>query len=245
MPRATSLDLRWRIVAWKYEDNWTLDQIANAARVSRRTVINILAIHRKHGQPTRPPSSLRSPGRPRLLENTDMRYLSSLLAARPTLFIDEIQRRLEETCNLHVSLLTVYRSLQRLAISHKHVSREALERDEELRAIWKGVVGREVDPNVFVWCDESSINNRVVQRNWGWSSIGQACITHELFRRGERLSILPAFSTDGVVAVGIFDGSVTKDRFLYFLREHLAPQLNRYPGPRSIVVMDNCRIHHD
>ncbi len=24
-----------------------------------------------------------------------------------------------------------------------------------------------------------------------------------------------------------------------------APQLNLFPGPRSVVVMDNCAIHHD
>jgi hypothetical protein len=24
-----------------------------------------------------------------------------------------------------------------------------------------------------------------------------------------------------------------------------APLLNPYPGPRSVVVLDNCSIHHD
>jgi hypothetical protein len=24
-----------------------------------------------------------------------------------------------------------------------------------------------------------------------------------------------------------------------------APKLTPYPGPRSVVVMDNCAIHHD
>ena len=32
------------------------------------------------------------------------------------------------------------------------------------------------------------------------------------------------------------------DRDSYHLQ---APKLNPYPGPRSVVVMDNCAIHHD
>ena len=24
-----------------------------------------------------------------------------------------------------------------------------------------------------------------------------------------------------------------------------APKLNPYPGPRSVVILDNCAIHHD
>ncbi|TFK78702.1 hypothetical protein K466DRAFT_506868, partial [Polyporus arcularius HHB13444] len=60
-----------------------------------------------------------------------------------------------------------------------------------------------------------------------------------------RYSVLPALSVDGMIALDIFEGSVNKDRFLQFLNEELAPKLNPYPGPRSVVVMDNCAIHHD
>jgi len=61
----------------------------------------------------------------------------------------------------------------------------------------------------------------------------------------------------------IFEGSVNKTRFIQFLCEHVvsefsnisgfdfsilhnqAPQLNPFPGKKSIVVVDNCSIHHD
>ncbi|KIJ06256.1 hypothetical protein PAXINDRAFT_39592, partial [Paxillus involutus ATCC 200175] len=58
-------------------------------------------------------------------------------------------------------------------------------------------------------------------------------------------TILPALSTDGIVALDIFEGSVMKDRFLTFVRTQLAPKLTPYPGPRSVLVLDNCSIHHD
>ncbi|KAJ7189622.1 hypothetical protein GGX14DRAFT_301647, partial [Mycena pura] len=60
-----------------------------------------------------------------------------------------------------------------------------------------------------------------------------------------RYSVLPALTTEGIVALDIFEGSVTKDLFLGFLRDQVAPILNPYPTPRSVVILNNCSIHHD
>jgi hypothetical protein len=73
--------------------------------------------------------------------------------------------------------------------------------------------------------------------------------------------MLPALSLDGMVALKIFEGSVTKERFIRFLKEQVvnfitfnmqpsidwtkAPVLTPYPGKQSVVVLDNCAIHHD
>ncbi|KIK34419.1 hypothetical protein CY34DRAFT_39822, partial [Suillus luteus UH-Slu-Lm8-n1] len=58
-------------------------------------------------------------------------------------------------------------------------------------------------------------------------------------------SVLPAFSCEGIIALDIFEGSVNKEWFMKFLNDDLAPKLSPYPGLRSVVVMDNCAIHHD
>ncbi|TDL14114.1 hypothetical protein BD410DRAFT_690978, partial [Rickenella mellea] len=60
-----------------------------------------------------------------------------------------------------------------------------------------------------------------------------------------KYSILPALTLDGVVALDIFEGAVNRERFVHFLEMQLAPILNPYPLDRSVVVMDNCAIHHD
>jgi hypothetical protein len=44
-------------------------------------------------------------------------YLSSLLAANPTL--DKLQVLLSDNCNMDVSLATLSRALRQLALSHK------------------------------------------------------------------------------------------------------------------------------
>ena len=69
-------------------------------------------------------------------------------------------------------------------------------------------------------------------------------------------------SLNGILALDIFEGSVNHERFIDFLQDHLvslictdgnliskfyqyAPQLNPFPMDQSVVVMDNCSIHHD
>ncbi|TDL16346.1 hypothetical protein BD410DRAFT_707703, partial [Rickenella mellea] len=60
-----------------------------------------------------------------------------------------------------------------------------------------------------------------------------------------RYSVLPALTADGYVGLDIFEGSVTKERFIQFVSGQVAPRMTPYPGPRSVVVLDNCAIHHD
>jgi hypothetical protein len=57
-----------------------------------------------------------------------------------------------------------------------------------------------------------------------------------------RFSVLPALSLDGILAVKIVEGSFTRERFEEFvdgLLDHMTP----FPGPNSVIIMDNCRIH--
>jgi len=50
---------------------------------------------------------------------------------------------------------------------------------------------------------------------------------------------------DGILAIDVIEGGYTKELFLRFLREKLLPQMNQYPGPNSVLVLDSCTIHHD
>ncbi|KIK13611.1 hypothetical protein PISMIDRAFT_38251, partial [Pisolithus microcarpus 441] len=56
-------------------------------------------------------------------------------------------------------------------------------------------------------------------------------------------SILPAITLDGFIAYDIIEGPVDSKCFVHFLKEHM-PFTNPYPGPHSVIVMDNCCIHH-
>jgi transposase len=57
-----------------------------------------------------------------------------------------------------------------------------------------------------------------------------------------RYSVLPAISLDGILTVDIAEGSFTSEKFGQFI-DGLLSQMNPYPAPNSVIVMDNARIH--
>lgn len=75
------------------------------------------------------------------------------------------------------------------------------------------------DPELFVFLDESAVDNHTIQRNHGWSQMGIPCVSRGAFLRGTRFSILPALTIDGIIALDIFEGSVNKEKFIGFLKD--------------------------
>ena len=138
--------------------------------------------------------------------------------------MDEIQEGLITECGVRVSLATVSRTLTRMHCSKKSLSRRASERNEGLRTLWELELAEFDDPDFFVFVDESAVDNRTVQRSNGWSSVGGRSVSRCAFFRGKRHSILPALSSDGIIGLDIFEGSVNKERFLQFLHNQVVCQ---------------------
>ncbi len=57
-----------------------------------------------------------------------------------------------------------------------------------------------------------------------------------------RYSILPGLSLNGILHLDIVEGSYDAAKFGEFINGLLS-WMNPYPGPNSVIVMDNCRIH--
>lgn len=55
--------------------------------------------------------------------------------------------------------------------------------------------------------------------------------------------MLPALTIDGIIYSHIKEGSYNGDQFIAWL-EGLLEVMNPYPAPRSVLILDNCRIHH-
>lgn len=54
--------------------------------------------------------------------------------------------------------------------------------------------------------------------------------------------MLPALTLDGIIYCHITVGSFKGPLFLEFMNE-LLEEMNPYPGPNSVIVMDNCSVH--
>lgn len=55
--------------------------------------------------------------------------------------------------------------------------------------------------------------------------------------------MLPAITTNGIIYSHIKTGSYNGEQFLDWL-EGLLKVMNPYPLPQSILILDNCCIHH-
>jgi transposase len=188
-------------------------------------------------------------------------FVNSLLLADNTLFLDEIQDQLSSMHRVKVSISTIKHTLDHMCISRKQVSKEAGERNDLLHAAFVNEVVELVPNSDMLLCvDESSKDDCTVARQWGYSCLGTRCIVREPFVCRKQYTILPVLGLDGYLSFDIFEGSVTAEIFERFLREHVvcqylqigvcsncsdqAPFMCPYPGPRSVLLLDNCSIHH-
>ena len=199
-------------------------------------------------------------GRPRSLLRQDCDYLLRLARYNPTLFLDEYSLRLEWFCALSVSLTTIHQSLERAGLNVKHVQKLAKERDPFLRAIFRHHIGQ-YPAHYLISIDEVSKDDHTYTQLWGRAPIGERVAQHGPFVWKRRYSMLAGMVLDeGIIASRVLEGSFTNDTFLEYLRNDLVhrflsntlqylnltqlPLTTPFPGPRSVLLLDNAQIHH-
>ena len=62
--------------------------------------------------------------------------------------------------------------------------------------------------------------------------------------RGQRINAIACMCMEGLLALELVSGSVNGDVFYDFLRGTLIPNMQVFPNQHSVLVMDNCSIHH-
>lgn len=75
-------------------------------------------------------------------------------------------------------------------------------------------------PDMLLFVDEAACNAKTSLRKFGRAKCGHHCVQRRQFIRGERVSILPAITIDGIVAYDVIPGSVTSQKFVRFLKKH-------------------------
>ena len=58
------------------------------------------------------------------------------------------------------------------------------------------------------------------------------------------MSSITAMCSEGVVDYELTDGTVNAAKFFAFVRGQLIPSMQPFPSERSVIVMDNCTVHH-
>ncbi|KAF5317766.1 hypothetical protein D9619_012502 [Psilocybe cf. subviscida] len=241
--RHVSPDLKARIPVLKHAHGYTVQEIVSILGVQKTLVYETLKSFSLHGVASRP--AVRSGGRTRFLHHDDINFVKSVLEQDPTLYLDELQDQLLARRGVSVSIPTLLRAIRRIHFSRKSLSIRALERNDLNRSIYMNTFASLVsDPWMVMFVDEAARNKKSSARRKGWSLKGRRCVQRQCFVRGQRFSILPVLTLDGIIAYDIIPGSVTAQIFLEFIRVNIIPLTNPYPGPRSVLVLDNCNIHH-
>ena len=215
--------------------------IATQMKVSVGSVHKAIRTYEECGEYLDP--SKKRTGRPQILDDDDAWYLKSLLESNPTLYLDEIKEKLETVRNVSVLMATISRFLWSRDFTWKTVSRKALEGDRIVRACWEAETAQYVDPDYFVFIDESHIDQKTAQRQHGWAPVGLPLVERSTFLKGVRHSILPALSSDGIIALDIFEGSVNKEKFIKFLRDQVVSSWIPCSCIHSFLML-STRLHN-
>ena len=69
---------------------------------------------------------------------------------------------------------------------------------------------------------------------------------YQVLVRGQRISAMATIDHSGLIEVKLTTGTVNSETFYDFVRGDLLPNLQPYDGTneRSVLIMDNCSIHH-
>jgi len=92
--------------------------------------------------------------------------------------------------------------------------------------------------------DKTSKNDKTPGRRLGRSKKGKHAVKRRKAVRGRRLTATGLLTSHGMLASTVVEGSMHRDQYLGFLEHQVLPLCSRYPGPLSVLVMDNARIHH-
>jgi transposase len=213
-----SHNIKALIPSLHYEQGYNVKKICILLQIKRTIVYEALSNYRRYGvthnRTARPNSGRRH------LTSTDHTFIRALLNNQHTAYLDEIQEQLLLRRGVKVSLATITRTLRRLHFTHKDVPGRALERNDRHRAVYMNwIVDLVPDPEMLMFGDEASKDERTSNRHKGWARQGAQCVQRKCFVRGTRYSILPIMSLDGIIAHDIIEGSVTSEKFVEFLRE--------------------------
>jgi len=112
-----------------------------------------------------------------------------------------------------------------------------------LRADFIGCMAK-YEPEELCFLDETSKDERTLTRMFGQAKKGRRAKRKAKFVCGRRLSTEALLTLNGIVTCTVVEGSMTKALFLEYLEHNVLPKCMAYPGPMSVLVMDNARIHH-
>ena len=241
--KAYSSDLRWRVVYQRIAMNLPFYRIARNLNIACSTANRIY----RHFEQTGGIDPVQRLVR-REIRALDVHvelHVIGFVIENPSVYLSEVCNNIQAITGETISPSTVCRLLKRYSLSRKKIRQIALQRCDSLRGTFMAqtfLLRREM----FVWIDETGSATRDAIRKYGYALRGMRAEYHRVLTRGKRVNAIAAMSFNGIVALDLTTDSVNGERFFDFLRASLIPNMLPFDGtsPRSVVIMDNCSVHH-
>ena len=116
--------------------------------------------------------------------------------------------------------------------------------DEYLGALFLNDIAR-FSVEMLVWGDEFGTNrNDAATRTRGRAFRGARAVDRGYVLNRKHYSCLAFMTMDGLLTHYTVRGAINSERLIYFTTTELISHMNPFPGPRSVLILDNASIHH-
>ena len=130
------------------------------------------------------------------------------------MYLREVCDKIHDTLNINVSPPTICKLLKHYAITRKKMMQVAKQRNDALQGVYIAQCSL-LNPNMFVWLDETGSDRRDSIRKFGYGMRGMRAATCRLLSRGQRVNVIAAMALNhGIIATGMTTSTVNGDTFL-------------------------------
>ena len=172
-------------------------------------------------------------------------FILQLVLDRPGIYLREVRTELLHELGIDVTESAICVYLHKAGFTRQRLRVYAIQRDDNLRAKFASDVSL-YNLDMLIFLDETGTDRRDSLRAKGYSIRGKPAQKQKLLVRGEHVSAMCIMSFEGILSCRIARGGVDGDKFVEFVENSLMPNVMPFNGtnPRSVVILDNCSIHH-
>jgi len=180
-----------------------------------------------------------------LMSDEHAAIMLEIAEENPWLYLDEISAEMLTRTGISYSPKRIHKDLVVRGHSLKVMQYAATQRDEEKRQLyWFALFDLGVRPEHLLFCDETSKKHAALRRKRGWGGRGARVTRKCLLHHEKNLSVLALYGISGFLDFDITEGGFTSDSFMAAFEYVILPRLSAFPNPGSVLVLDNCQIHH-